>query len=397
MFLKRTLEKNKNLIKTCVDLHQKGLIPSNSFVIDIDTFKHNASIIYSEGKKYNLKVFAMTKQIGRCPSALFALKDSGIDTCVCVDMADARAVNANGMKIGHLGHLVQVPMQDTLSAVEMQPLFWTVYNIEKAESISKYLNDGDLQNIMLRVYDDGDTFYKGHGGGFHISEIEHAAKKIEAMKGLRVAGLTTFPTQLFNDEKKIIEHTHNYNTLFNAKEILEKNGFSNLELNAPGTTCSMLFEHMAKDGITQVEPGHGLTGTTPLHAIKDLPEMPAMVYVSEVSHIHAGKPYCFGGGMYIDPVFPEYDVKACVGRDESAIENLVSCDIPNPSAIDYYGILNPDLSQKVQIGDTAVFGFRGQTFVTRAYMVGVSGISSGNIKVDGIFSTDGRKIGWPKW
>ena len=35
-------------------------------------------------------------------------------------------------------------------------------------------------------------------------------------------------------------------------------------------------------------------------------------------------------------------------------------------------------------GDTAVFGFRGQAFVTRAFVVGVSGIAAGKPEVEGI-------------
>ena len=38
-----------------------------------------------------------------------------------------------------------------------------------------------------------------------------------------------------------------------------------------------------------------MSGTTPLHAVRDLPERPAVCYVSEVSHLHAGRAYCFGG------------------------------------------------------------------------------------------------------
>jgi hypothetical protein len=46
-------------------------------------------------------------------------------------------------------------------------------------------------------------------------------------------------------------------------------------------------------------------------------------------------------------------------------------------------------------GDTAVFGFRGQAFVTRAYVVGVSGISSGNPKVESIENGFGEPESWP--
>ena len=46
-------------------------------------------------------------------------------------------------------------------------------------------------------------------------------------------------------------------------------------------------------------------------------------------------------------------------------------------------------------GDTAVFGFRGQAFVTRAYVVGVSGISRGAPKVETIENSFGETAAWP--
>ena len=76
----------------------------------------------------------------------------------------------------------------------------------------------------------------------------------------------------------------------------------------------MTLEALAAAGATQVEPGHGLTGTTPLHVSGDLPEAPAVVYLTEVSHLSGEEAFCFGGGLYIDPVFPNYQVKAIVAR-----------------------------------------------------------------------------------
>ena len=192
--------------------------------------------------------------------------------------------------------------------------------------------------------------------------------------------------------------THNYNTLIKTADYLRNHGYPEIEVNAPGTTSSHIFKRLAEDGVIQVEPGHGLTGTTPIHAYEDMPEMPGYIYVSEVSHFYGGKPYCYGGGMYIDPVFDDYDVQACVGRDgDDALKCRISCEMPKPKAIDYYGILNPGKEQKINVGDTVVFGFRAQMFVTRAYVVPVSGISKNEPKVEGIYFTDGRRVGWPEW
>lgn len=398
MFLNQLIKRNPDLIKTGVFLHQKGLIPANSYVLDIDAIRENAKIMAEEGKKYNLNVFAMTKQIGRNPVAIRAIMEAGIHAAVCVDMNDARPVHAAGMAVGHLGHLVQVPFAETQAGRNLHPWYWTVYNYEKALAISRVLDNSERQNIMVRIFGKDDTFYRGHEAGFPEEGILEAADRIQEMKGLDFSGIATFPAQLYRPESASVEPTPNYKTLIRTADHLRRHGYPALEVNAPGTTSSHMFRRLAADGVTQVEPGHGLTGTTPVHAYEDLPEKPAYVYVSEVSHRYEGKPYCFGGGMYIDPVFGQYDVKACVGADpEEALKRRISCEIPEPKAIDYYGILQPDRDQDVRVGDTAVFGFRAQMFVTRAYVVPVSGISGNQPKVEGVFSTDGRKMGWPEW
>lgn len=396
MFLQKTIERNPSLITTAVSLHQQGLIPANSYLIDLDTVKENARLIKGKADQLGLKVFAMTKQIGRNPAVMHTLMEAGIDSAVCVDMADARRCHAAGMKIGHLGHLVQVPFAEIKAAVAMRPQYWTVYSLQKAKDISDAIPEGYTQNILLRVYADGDTFYTGHEGGFPACEIPSVIPEIEKLPGLHFAGLSTFPTQLFDPETQTVSHTHNYETLKKLKKDLEAMGYQNLEINAPGTTSSHLFDEMAATGATQVEPGHGLTGSTPIHAIRNMAEKPGMVYVSEVSHIYKGRGYCYGGGMYIDPVFSDYPVKACVARNpDKALSHTVLCDMPSPSAIDYYGILHADL--QIQINDTVVFGFRAQAFVTRAFVVPVSGISKGLPVVEGIYDSDGKRMGWPNW
>jgi len=402
MFLDVLYRRNRKLLETAVELHQKGEIPANSYVLDIDTIRENAAVMAAEGKKHNLKVFAMTKQIGRNPVALKAISEGGIDACVAVDMACARAIKASGLKVGHLGHLVQVPKDETVAGLNLNPEFWTVFSYEKAQRISDAVSNAndtvEEQKILARVFAEGDRFYKGHEGGFPANEVLDVQKSIDSMKGLKFAGITSFPALLYDQEAKDVMPTHNMKTLEETAAVLARAGMKDIEINAPGTTSSVVFEKLAKAGATQVEPGHGLTGTTPLHAVKDLAERPALIYVSEVSHVYNGKPYCFGGGMYIDPVFPEYPVNAFVGSTpEDALKQKIVCDIPAPSSIDYYGILQPEKGDRVKEGDTVIFGFRVQAFVTRAYMVPISGISQGKPKVEGIWTTDGRKAGWPEW
>ena len=75
---------------------------------------------------------------------------------------------------------------------------------------------------------------------------------------------------------------------------------------------------------------------------------------------------------------------------------MASVEIPPPSAIDYYGMIDTTGAVKPRAGDSVVFGFRGQAFVTRAYTVGISGVSSGDPKVVTIENPFGVAQDWPE-
>src|ERR1700675_793580 len=173
---------------------------------------------------------------------------------------------------------------------------------------------------MARIQAEGDRFYRGHEGGFPASGAFGVADALDQTPGARFAGITTFPALLFDPETRKVKPTPNLATLRKAAETLAKAGRRGIEINAPGTTSSATLEALAEAGATQIEPGHGLTGTTPLHAVEDLPEGPAVVYLTEVSHLAGGEAFCFGGGLYIDPVFPNYQVRAIVAREPRAEE-----------------------------------------------------------------------------
>lgn len=391
MFLNVLMRRNPDFIRAVVRLHQLGKIPANSYVLDLDALSHNLDVLGAEALRLGLKIFPMTKQIGRNPAALRLMKQKGMGACVAVDMADADAVRNAGLDVGHLGHLVQVPRAEAERAARMKPYYWTVFSEEKAkEAANASMTLGHTQALLARIFDGEDTFYSGHEGGFPVQRLLETARMLDALPGTRFAGVTTFPALLYDNSKKEICPTHNLKTISAAAKALKMAGFSDVEVNAPGTTSSVVMAKLAEAGATQIEPGHGLTGTTPLHAIQDLPELPAMLYVSEVSHSYGGRAYCFGGGLYIDPVFPDYEVSALVGSDaEEAMHNRIPCDIPSPAAIDYYAQLHPS-GKEVFEGDTVILGFRAQAFVTRAFVTAVSGVSTGSPTVEGVYDVYGR-------
>jgi predicted amino acid racemase len=398
MFLDVLRRRNPALIETAIRLHQEKLLPANSYVIDVDAVERNARAIRDAADRHGLKVFAMTKQMGRNASFCQAVKRGGVGEAVAVDMECARACHRAGLALGHVGHLVQVPRAEAGAAARLKPRYWTVFNDEKAGEAGAALKPaGGAGQLLARIQAEGDVFYKGHEGGFPAADIVAVAERIDRAADGRFAGITTFPAQLFDAKTRRIKPTPNTATLRRAADALAKVGRTGIEINAPGTTSATVIPALAEVGATQCEPGHGLTGTSPLHAIEDLPELPAVIYLSEISHLHGGRAYCFGGGLYIDPVFPDYDVKAVVSREPTAAAvALRSVDIPPPAAIDYYGMIDASAPHSPRPGDSVVFGFRPQAFVTRAYVIGVSGITIGKPKVEPIHDATGRPVAWPE-
>lgn len=89
-------------------------------------------------------------------------------------------------------------------------------------------------------------------------------------------------------------------TLFAAKHILQKSGYPDPILNMPSATCCQTIPLIKELGGHQGEPGHALTGTTPLHLHDNQPEKIAMVYVSEISHHGDNNSYCYGEDIIVE-------------------------------------------------------------------------------------------------
>lgn len=397
MFLKQLMARNPRFLEAAMALHRQGKLPGHCVVIDLDAVRHNAALIAAEGRRQRMTVLAMTKQMGRHPDFCAALRQGGLDSSVAVDTEDARFTRAAGLDLGHVGHLVQVPRHEAAAVARMGPRWWTVFNPEKAaEAAAASRALGRRQDLLARIHAPGDRFYPGHEGGFDAAAILDVAARLDALPGARLAGVTSFPAQLFDHGSGQVRPTPNLDTLARAAEALHRAGRADVQVNAPGTTSAVQLAVLASRGVTQVEPGHALTGTTPLHAVAELPERPAACVLSEVSHLHQGQAYCFGGGFYVDPVFPDYPVQALVGR-ETRVDprQLAGVALPPPSAIDYYAQVQAQDRPDIAVGDTVVLGFRLQAFASRALVVGLWGVDSGLLRVGRICHANGAPAHWP--
>src|SRR5262245_52453434 len=185
MFLDVLRRRNPAFIETAMALHQEGKIPANAYVIDLDAVTHNAQILSDEARRLGLKIFAMTKQVGRSSSFCHAVRRGGIDRAVAVDMACARAVHKAGLKLAHLGHLQQVARHEASAAAStFKPDYWTVFNEAKAkEAAAGAKAAGRTQDLLARIRAEGDTFYRGHEGGFDASDVAAVADRFDALEG----------------------------------------------------------------------------------------------------------------------------------------------------------------------------------------------------------------------
>jgi predicted amino acid racemase len=377
-----------------VRFHQAGELRANTYLLDLDGLDANTRAIRAAADAAGLSLYAMTKQFARNPDACDAIAAAGIPAAVAVDIICMEAVQRSSMRIGHAGHLVQPERGTEDVLVTAQPEVVTVFHDAIAQRVgAAAVRHGREQDVLLRVFAPGDRFYFGHGGGFQLDGIVDAAHRVDAIHGLRVVGVTTFPAILANAERRRIEPTPNFGTLRRAAGLLRTAGFEITQVNAPGTTSAGAMALLAEGGATHAEPGNGLHGTTPLMLFEpDSPEIPAIVLVSEVSHFDGNDAYVYGAGLYLDRVIGPYGVHALCGRDESILERRFPVELAPDGAIHYYAVLHLPQGHDVRVGDTVVLCDRPQAFVTRARTRALFAKDAGAPYLGATYDVEARRV-----
>ena len=394
MFLQTIKKRNPQLIKTAVDWHQRGIIPTNCWLFDLDTIRDNAAALYKAKMEYGLETYIMTKQHGRNPLINKVAIQEGLNGTVCVDQQCCHMMGRYGVTTGHVGHLNQIPRREIAYVLGLHPQVWTVFSVEQAKYISEEAGKlGMTQDIMLRVYRDGDIFFSGQEGGFRFDELTEKAAEIQKLPNVNIMGTVSFPCFKYNGrESDVAEPAPNMKTILDAAELLrDKLGIEIKQINAPGNTSSMTFPILKAAGATHVEPGHGLLGTTPNHRLyENLPERPTYCYVTEITHKYEGMAYAHGGGLFQDIFDNDFTYKAVVGSDpEKIMDNELTWNRVE-EIIDYAApLLEGD---KCKVGDTAVFGFRTQMQMTRSWIAVSKGLSKGKPELVAIFDNAGHMV-----
>ncbi|MDA8353322.1 MAG: alanine racemase [Firmicutes bacterium] len=378
MFLDALRRRNPALVEACVHLHQQGRIPPNTVVIDVDTVRENARHLVETAAEQGMALYFMTKQFGRDSELSREIAAQGLTRAVAVDLQEARRLSQAGIRVGHVGHLVQPGKHEWPQVLQMEPEVVTLFSLERARQLSQAAQRmGRVQGVMLRVVKEGDRFYPGQRGGFSLADLHACLPELLDLAGIRVEGVTSFPVAEAAAGKGGFRWTPNLQTLLEGKAILEQAGVEVKQVNGPGMTSCALLPFLKQRGVTHGEPGHALTGTTPLHAgTQNLPERPALAYVTEISHRDGEHLYVIGGGFYSR----SRAEGAWVGSTAyAALKCRIAYHPVPPGTIDYYGALQE--TEGVQIGDTAVFCFRTQVFVTRAHLALLYGVGRHPIRI----------------
>lgn len=392
MFLKFLRTHNPALIDYGVFLLEQGFIGSDTYVLDLDAIEHNAARLNGLAQKHGLTLYLMSKQFGRNPEIARRVFEAapvlpgghGFTGMVAVDFREAQHLHSAGLTVKHLGHLCQVPKGSWEAALEMKPEVITLFSLEKAKELSETAKHlGVTQAVLLRIRDDGDIFYQGQEGGFHIKSLDETLDYIEKLPGLNIAGLTSFPCFLYQEEEGKALPTPNAHTLMRGAARLGERGIKYSQINMPSCNSLATIPLAAELGATHLEPGHSLSGTTPDNLNEKDPLTPALLYMSEVSHHHEACSFCFGGGYYKRGHLRRALVKTSKGYEETEAFSL------DPEIIDYH----LSIRGLFPAGSPVAMAFRTQIFVTRSRVALVEGLSISRPNLAGIWDSAGAKQG----
>ncbi len=382
MFLRSLTQTNQALAAAAFALHREGAILPDTYIVDLDAFQANAKQMKASADAKGVELYFMSKQMGRNPYLCKLLVQLGYPGAVVVDYKEAAVMMENRIPIAHAGHLVQTPDAFLPRLLEYGAGMITVYSVEKAEKINRICEkQGRKQALCLRVLDGGDTVYPGQEGGIRLDDLEGVISALEKLEHVRLTSLTSFPCFLYNQETRRIEPTTNLQTVVQAQRIAQARLGRTLRLNLPSCTQNSLIGKIVELGGSSAEPGSAFIGTTPNNEFGLADETLAIAYVSEISHNHGGRAYCYGGGLY-----PRGQINsALVGTAPDNAEQMAAIAFPAEN-IDY----TLALQGTAEVGAAVVMCFRPQIFTSRSHVALLEGVQAGSPKLIGLYDSRGR-------
>ncbi|MCX8564279.1 amino-acid racemase [Mycolicibacterium mucogenicum] len=396
--LDRAFALNSNMLAAAIDLHQAGAVPSATQLIDLDIIAQNARRTAEAAEKHGLRVYAMTKQNGLNPFMTKVMLECGIPSTCAVETLQAHRIHRYGFPLGNVGHIQNIPAAQVPAVVAMRPEFITVYTYEAAARASAAATRlGVTQRLYVRVTNQASTgtpivgvddgAFSGLVGGWTEDTCVSGIQPLLDLPNIEVAGLTQFSAIGYGEtgDPSLVKPTEAFFTMLRAKELLEKElGLVDLHLNVGGNANVGTFPVLASYGVTEVEPGVSLAGSGGFHAKQYMAELPAQVVVTEVSHYWGDNVYTAGGVFnFVSDLYDPEPMSAAAGTD---LDSARGCRIPYlyNEMVDAHGVFGPG-DPMPAIGDTVLVVHHPQAFLERGYTAAVSGIATGNPRVEGVF------------
>jgi predicted amino acid racemase len=395
--LAKAIDRNPEMLDAAIRLHQEGAIPPSTHLIDLDAVANNARVIANAAQRFSLTAFAMTKQDGHEPHMTRLVLDRGFDGITAVEAMQAYRIHRHGFPLGNVGHTSPLPHAEVERILAMDPQFVTVYTLEAAERVSEAcVALGRTQPLYVTVGRPGDQGTDAElFGGWDENECVEGIRPILDLPNVVVAGLaqhTTidYPSQ---DDPHTARPTDAFFTAVRARERLERElGLDALRMNCSGNCNAITAGILASYGATDIEPGAALVGSGRFHALHDMPEIPAQVYVSEITHHWAGNAYAIGGGFGFVWDMEGTLAPFCgiVGRSfEQARRQPL--DFLRPPWYDVFGRFD-DPHGIAAVGDTLLFIHLPQVIMERCYVAAVSGISKQRPVVEALLDSEGTVL-----
>jgi predicted amino acid racemase len=393
LLLWKALERNPGMLDAAIRLHQDGAIPPSTHLIDLDAVADNARAIADAAKRAGLRTFAVTKQDGHEPHMTRLVLDAGFDAVTAVEALQAYRIHRFGFPLGNVGHTSQLPRAEIERILMMNPEFATVYTFEAARRISAAcVRLGREQRLYVTVGRPGEEgTHPELFGGWAEDDCVDGIRPILDLPNISVAGIAQHVTIDYasQDDPYTAQPTAAFFTALRARERLERElGLADLRINCSGNCNAITAGVLAGYGATDIEPGAALVGSGRFHALVDMPERPAQVFVSEITHHWDRCAYAIGGGFGfvwdMDGTMSPFHAIVGTTLDEARVQRL---EFVGPPWYDVYGLFH-DPDGLARVGDTLLFVHLPQVIMERCYVAAVSGIASGRPVVEALLDSE---------
>jgi predicted amino acid racemase len=124
------------MIETAIDFHQRGVIPADCHLINLDAIAANAGVLAEKAKRWDLRTYLMTKSHNPNPYVTRVALEQGLDSTVAVDAMEARIIIRFGLPLGHFEHLSNIARTAVADILAKEPDVVTVFAYEAAKNVA---------------------------------------------------------------------------------------------------------------------------------------------------------------------------------------------------------------------------------------------------------------------